>query len=35
MPKKDEDVTIDRLHELGRGVPYKKSAFAYLFTRTS
>lgn len=35
MPKKDEDVTIGRLHELGRGIPYKKSAFAYLFTRTS
>lgn len=34
MPKKDEEVTVDRLHELGRGVPYKKSAFAYLFTRT-
>ena len=34
MPKKDEEVTAARLHELGRGVPYKKSAFAYLFTRT-
>ena len=35
IPKRDEPITVERLHELGRSVGYTKSAFAYLFTRTS
>ncbi len=34
VPKKDLEITPDYLHELGRGIAYKKPAFAYLFTRT-
>lgn len=32
-PKSPVDVTADYLHERGRGIPYTKSPFAYLFTR--
>lgn len=35
VPKRGEQPTVDRLHELGRGIAYTMSAFAYLFTRTS
>ncbi len=35
VPKKPEPLTVERLHELGRGVAYTKSAFAYLFQRVS
>lgn len=35
IPKRGEPVTVERLHELGRGVAYTKSPFAYLFTRIS
>lgn len=33
IPKKDQQITVDLLHELGRGIGYTKSPFAYLFTR--
>ena len=32
-PKKPIDVTVDLLHNTGRGIAYTKPAFAYLFTR--
>jgi hypothetical protein len=35
VQRRDEPVTVERLHELGRSIGYTKSAFAYLFTRTS
>jgi hypothetical protein len=35
VPKKPQPVTIERLHELGRGIGYTKSPFAYLFERVS
>lgn len=35
IPKRDEPLTVERLHELGRSIGYTKSAFAYLFTRMS
>ncbi len=31
VPKKSTDLTADFLHTTGRGVPYTKSPFAYLF----
>lgn len=34
-PKKETPITRELLHERGRGIPYTKSPFAYLFTRTS
>lgn len=34
-PKKPTTITIDSLHESGRGIGYTRSAFAYLFTRRS
>jgi hypothetical protein len=34
-PKRDVDVTIEYLHETGRGVAYTKSPFVYLFQRVS
>ena len=33
IPKKPQPVTIETLHETGRGIGYTKSPFAYLFTR--
>lgn len=33
VPKRNEPVTAERIHELGRGIAYSRSAFAYLFTR--
>jgi len=33
IPKKPQSVTVETLHESGRGIGYTKSAFAYLFTR--
>lgn len=35
IPKADAPITPALLHERGRGIPYTKSPFAYLFTRTS
>jgi hypothetical protein len=35
VPKTDVSITPELLHERGRGVPYTKSPFAYLFTRTN
>lgn len=35
VPKTDVTITPELLHERGRGIPYTKSPFAYLFTRTS
>lgn len=35
VPKKPQPVTVERLHQLGRGIGYTKSPFAYLFERTS
>jgi hypothetical protein len=32
-PKKPVEVTVELLHELGRGIGYTKSPFAYLFER--
>ncbi len=34
-PKSPVTITPDSLHEHRRGIPYTKSPFAYLFTRTS
>ena len=34
VPKEPVDVTVDLLHERGRGIGYTKSPFAYLFERT-
>lgn len=33
VPKQEVDVTADHLHDTGRGVPYTKSPFAYIFER--
>ncbi len=33
VPKKPQPITIDLLHDAGRGIGYTKSPFAYLFTR--
>ena len=33
IPKRDVEVTAERLHETGRGVAYTRSPFAYLFER--
>ena len=33
VPKKPQGITVERLHELGRGVAYTKPAFAYLFRK--
>ncbi len=33
IPKKPQSITVDVLHEAGRGIGYTKSPFAYLFTR--
>ncbi len=35
IPKKGQDVTAELLHELGRGIAYTKTPFAYLFERIS
>lgn len=35
VQRRDEPITVERLHELGRAIGYTKSAFAYLFTRSS
>ncbi len=32
-PRKPVEITVDSLHELGRGIGYTKSPFAYLFER--
>jgi hypothetical protein len=34
VPKRPVDVTVDSLHESGRGVAYIRPCFAYLFRRT-
>jgi len=34
IPKTETPITPALLHERGRGIPYTKSPFAYLFTRT-
>lgn len=33
VPKKQQTITVETLHELGRGIAYTKSPFAYLFRR--
>ncbi len=33
IPKRPQEITIETLHERGRGIGYTKSPFAYLFTR--
>ena len=33
IPKKEQTITVESLHESGRGVGYTRSPFAYLFTR--
>jgi hypothetical protein len=35
VPKKDVPVTKEYLEQIGRGIGYQKSAFAYVFIRTS
>lgn len=35
VPKRPQPVTVERLHELGRGIGYTKSPFAYLFERVA
>ena len=35
IPKKAVSITRQSLHVTGRGIPYTKSPFAYLFTRTN
>jgi hypothetical protein len=35
VPKKPQSVTVERLHELGRGIGYTKAPFAYLFERVA
>ena len=35
IPKTAKNVTPALVHERGRGIPYTKSSFAYLFTRTN
>ena len=33
IPKRPQPLTMEVFHESGRGIPYTKSPFAYLFTR--
>lgn len=33
VPEKPQPVTVERLHELGRGIGYTRSPFAHLFQR--
>ena len=33
VPKKPLPITVKSLHDLGRGIPYTRSSFAYLFER--
>ena len=33
IPKREIEITVDLLHETGRGVAYTRSPFAYLFER--
>jgi hypothetical protein len=33
VPKKPQSVAVERLHDLGRGIGYTRSPFAYLFER--
>jgi len=33
LPKKPQPITVDSLHQSGRGVAYTRSPFAYLFTK--
>ncbi|MEM7092754.1 MAG: hypothetical protein AAF567_07120 [Actinomycetota bacterium] len=33
VPKKRQDITVERLHESGKGIAYTRSAFAYVFER--
>ncbi len=35
IPKKEQAVTIESLHQTNRGIGYTKSPFAYLFTRVA
>ena len=35
VPKKPQPITTEVLHDLGRGITYTKSPFAYLFERVS
>ncbi|MEO1056258.1 MAG: hypothetical protein AAFY28_05015 [Actinomycetota bacterium] len=35
VPKRPTEVTVESLHESGRGIAYTRSPFAYLFTRVS
>lgn len=37
IPKKKEHttITVETLHQTGKGIPYTKSPFAYLFTRVA
>jgi hypothetical protein len=35
VPKKDVTITPELLHDKSRGIPYTRSPFAYLFTRTN
>ena len=35
QPKVPQEITVGLLHELGRGIGYTRSAFAYLFTRVA
>ena len=35
VPKRDVEITIERLHDTGRGVAYSRSPFAYLFERVA
>ena len=35
VPKRPVDITVESLHESGRGVAYTRSPFAYLFERVS
>ena len=35
IPKREVEITVERLHDIGRGVAYTKSPFAYLFQRVA
>ena len=35
VPKRDVEITVESLHETGRGIAYTKPAFAYLFDRVA
>ncbi|MEM9514148.1 MAG: hypothetical protein AAGA42_04750 [Actinomycetota bacterium] len=35
VPKRPTDITVESLHESGRGIAYTRSPFAYLFERVS